>query len=65
MTLYSGAFFPSPNSWLNNSSAAESSCLLSTVGNAIVNRGDFAKKARVEAKKLQQEMAVILSEAGI
>ena len=26
---------------------------------------DFAEKAKVEAKKLQQEMAVILSEAGI
>jgi orotidine-5'-phosphate decarboxylase len=26
---------------------------------------DFAEKAKVEAKKLQQEMAVILSESGI
>ncbi|MEC7863813.1 MAG: orotidine 5'-phosphate decarboxylase, partial [Bacteroidota bacterium] len=26
---------------------------------------DFAEKAKVEAKKLQEEMAVILSEAGI
>jgi orotidine-5'-phosphate decarboxylase len=26
---------------------------------------DFAEKAKIEAKKLQQEMAVILSEAGI
>ena len=26
---------------------------------------DFAEKARVEAQKLQQEMAVILAEAGI
>ncbi len=29
------------------------------------NDVDFAQKAKVEAKKLQQEMAVILSEAGI
>ena len=29
------------------------------------NDVDFAEKAKVEAKKLQQEMAVILSEAGI
>ena len=26
---------------------------------------DFAQKAKVEAQKLQQEMAVILSEAGL
>ena len=29
------------------------------------NNVDFAGKAKIEAKKLQQEMAVILSEAGI
>ena len=29
------------------------------------NDVDFAEKANAEAKKLQQEMAVILSEAGI
>ena len=29
------------------------------------NGTDFAAKARIEAQKLQQEMAVVLSEAGI
>ena len=29
------------------------------------NDVDFAQKAKLEAKKLQQQMAVILSEAGL
>ena len=42
--------------------------LLVNSSRAIIYAGsgkDFAEKARLEAQKLQQEMAVILSQAGI